>query len=149
VDLRALGQGADPYDRRPYDLQPRVPEAWKHPFVNRIIDKGSLKKTITDCYRKYGNAETARFLDAIKELGFHYATLSGTTVSISDIVVPQSKHDIVEKAQHAVDELHRLFDQGFISDDERYNKTIELWSKASEDVTAPCRRRRTRSTRCS
>jgi DNA-directed RNA polymerase subunit beta' len=111
------------------------PERWKHPFVNKIIDKGSLKKTITDCYRKYGNAETARFLDAIKELGFHYATLSGTTVSISDIVVPQSKHDIVEKAQSAVDELHRLYDQGFISDDERYNKTIELWSKASEDVT--------------
>ena len=111
------------------------PDRWKHPFVNKIIDKGSLKKTITDCYRKYGNAETARFLDAIKELGFHYATLSGTTVSISDIVVPQSKHDIVEKAQSAVDELHRLYDQGFISDDERYNKTIELWSKASEDVT--------------
>src|SRR6202042_3805906 len=111
------------------------PEPWNHEFVNRIIDKGMLKKTITDCYRKYGNAETARFLDAIKELGFHYATLSGTTVSISDIVVPQAKHDIVEKAQTAVDELHRLFDQGFISDDEQYNKTIEIWSKASEDVT--------------
>ena len=111
------------------------PEPWNHPFVNRIIDKGSLKKTITDCYRRYGNAETARFLDAIKDLGFHYATLSGTTVSISDVVVPESKYDIVDKAQGEVDELHRLYEQGFISDDERYNKTIELWSKASDDVT--------------
>ena len=75
------------------------PEHWDHEFVNRIVDKGSLKKTITDCYRKYGNAETARFLDAIKDIGFHYATLSGTTVSISDVIVPQSKHEIIGKAQ--------------------------------------------------
>ena len=111
------------------------PLSWKKEYVNRVMDKGALKKTITDCYRKYGNAETARFLDAIKELGFHYATLSGTTVSISDIIVPQAKHDILEKAQNEVDELHRLFDQGFISDDERYNKTIEIWSKAGDAVT--------------
>jgi DNA-directed RNA polymerase subunit beta' len=111
------------------------PERWNHEFVNRIIDKGGLKKTITDCYRRYGNAETARFLDAIKDLGFHYATLSGTTVSISDVVVPQSKYEIVGHAQGEVDELHRLYEQGFISEDERYNKTIDLWSKASDEVT--------------
>ena len=111
------------------------PEHWAHPFVNKIIDKGALKKTITDCYRKFGNAETARFLDAIKDLGFHFATLSGTTVSINDIIVPPEKYEIVGKAQNEVDELHRLFDQGFISDDEQYNKTIEIWSRASEEVT--------------
>ncbi len=112
------------------------PLAWNHPFANHIVDKGALKRLITECYRKYGNAETARFLDAIKELGFHYATLSGTTVSISDIVVPQEKHDIIDKAQNEVDELHKLYEQGFISEDEQYNKTIEIWSKASDDVTA-------------
>ncbi len=112
------------------------PERWDHAFVNKIIDKGALKKTITDCYRKYGNAETARFLDAIKDLGFHFATLSGTTVSINDIIVPDEKYAIVGKAQDEVDELHRLFDQGFISDDEQYNKTIEIWSRASEEVTS-------------
>ncbi len=111
------------------------PEEWNQPFVNAIIDKGALKKLITECYRKHGNAETARFLDAIKELGFHHATLSGTTVSINDIVVPQAKHDIVEKAQHEVDELHRLYEQGFISEEEQYNKTIDIWSRASDEVT--------------
>ena len=111
------------------------PQRWNHAFVNKIIDKGALRKIITDCYRRYGNAETARFLDAIKDLGFHFATLSGTTVSISDIIVPNEKYDIVNKAQKEVDELHRLFDQGFISDDEQYNKTIEIWSRASEEVT--------------
>ena len=112
------------------------PEAWNHRFVNGIVDKGELKKIITDCYRTYGNAETAGFLDAIKDLGFHYATLSGTTVSISDIIVPEKKHEIVADAQKEVDDLHRLFEQGFISDDEQYNKTIEIWSRASEEVTS-------------
>ncbi len=111
------------------------PEGWKHAFVNQIIDKGSLRKIITDCYRQYGNSETARFLDAIKDLGFHYATLSGTTVSISDVIVPPNKDEIVGKAQDEVDELHRLYEQGFISQDEQYNKTIDVWSKASEEVT--------------
>jgi DNA-directed RNA polymerase subunit beta' len=112
------------------------PEHWNHAFINRIVDKGELKKIITDCYRTYGNAETARFLDAIKELGFHYATLSGTTVSINDIIVPERKHEIVNDAQKEVDDLHRLFEQGFISDDEQYNKTIEIWSRASDEVTS-------------
>jgi DNA-directed RNA polymerase subunit beta' len=110
--------------------------SWRHGYVNHILDKSALKKLVTECYRKYGNAETARFLDAIKELGFHYATLSGTTVSISDIIVPQEKHDIIERAQSEVDGLHKLYEQGFISEDERYNKTIEIWSKSSDEVTA-------------
>src|SRR5580700_8091952 len=112
------------------------PEAWNHEFVNRIIDKGSLRKIITDCYRQYGNSETARFLDAIKDLGFHYATLSGTTVSINDVIVPPNKDEIIGKAQDEVDELHRLYEQGFISQDEQYNKTIDVWSKASDEVTS-------------
>ncbi len=116
-------------------LNNAIPLDWNHPFVNHILDKGALKKLITECYRKYGNAPTAEFLDAIKVLGFRYATQSGTTVSISDIIVPQEKYDLLEKAQGEVDELHSLFDQGFISDDERYNKTIEVWSKSSEAVT--------------
>jgi DNA-directed RNA polymerase subunit beta' len=112
------------------------PERWNHEFVNQIIDKGVLKKIITDCYRRYGNAETARFLDAIKDLGFHYATQSGTTVSINDVIVPENKYEIVGKAQDEVDELHRLYEQGFISKEEEYNKTIDLWSKASDEVTS-------------
>ncbi len=111
------------------------PETWDQPFVNSIMDKGALKKLITSCYRKYGNAETAKLLDAVKDLGFHYATQSGTTVSINDIIVPERKYAILEKAQGEVDDLHRLFDQGFISGDERYTKTIDIWSKAGDDVT--------------
>ena len=111
------------------------PLEWNYPYLNHILDKAALKKLITESYRKFGNAATAEFLDAIKALGFHYATQSGTTVSISDIIVPQAKHELLDKAQAEVDELHGLFDQGFISDDERYNKTIEIWQKTGDDVT--------------
>ncbi|MBV8689090.1 MAG: DNA-directed RNA polymerase subunit beta', partial [Candidatus Eremiobacteraeota bacterium] len=111
------------------------PENWKHPFVNEILDKVSLKKLITDCYRQHGNAETAKFLDAIKDLGFHYATQSGTTVSMNDIIVPERKHEIIDQAQKEIDDLHQLFNQGFISEDEQYNKTIDIWSRASDEVT--------------
>jgi DNA-directed RNA polymerase subunit beta' len=117
-------------------LNEAFPAEWNYPFYNQILDKSALKKLITECYRKYGNAATAEFLDAIKTLGFRYATQSGTTVSINDIVVPQSKHDLLDKAQGDVDELHQLYDQGFISDEERYSKTVEVWSKAGDDVTA-------------
>jgi DNA-directed RNA polymerase subunit beta' len=112
------------------------PVRWHEPFCNFIMDKGTLKKLITDCYRRFGNAETAEFLDAIKVLGFRYATQSGTTVSMSDIIVPEEKYKILETAQDEVDKLQEYFDQGFISHDEQYNKTIEIWSKASEEVTA-------------
>jgi len=111
------------------------PSNWDHPFVNSIMDKSGLKKLITDCYRQHGNAETAKLLDAIKDLGFHYATQSGTTVSMNDIIVPEKKHEIIEQAQKEIDDLHQLFNQGFISDDEQYNKTIDIWSKASDEVT--------------
>ena len=116
-------------------LNDAFPPEWHHPYMNHVLDKNALKKLITDCYRRYGNAATAEFLDAIKALGFHYATQSGTTVSISDVVVPQAKYDLLDKAQTEVDELHSLFDQGFISEEERYQKTIEVWQKTSDDVT--------------
>jgi len=113
-----------------------VPEEWNMPFVNKIIDKGTLRKLIAECYRKYGNAETAKFLDAIKSLGFRYATVSGTTVSISDVVVPPEKDELLRNADKKVEEINQLFEQGFISEEEQYNQIIEVWSKTSDEVTA-------------
>ncbi|MGP6192042.1 MAG: DNA-directed RNA polymerase subunit beta' [Vulcanimicrobiaceae bacterium] len=112
------------------------PKHWHEPFCNYIVDKSALRKLITACYRRHGNAETAEFLDAIKALGFRYATQSGTTVSISDIVVPDAKYKILDDAQGEVDKLQDFFEQGFISDGEQYDRTIDIWSKASEEVTA-------------
>ena len=119
-------------------------------FVNKIIDKGALKKTITDCYRKYGNAETARFLDAIKDLGFHFATLSGTTVSISDIIVPTEKYDDrrqgPERGRRTPSPLRpRLhLRRRTVQQNDR-----DLVEAPRKRLRARCRRRRTRSIRSS
>jgi DNA-directed RNA polymerase subunit beta' len=111
------------------------PDHWRHPFVNRTVDKKGLTQLIADCYRRYGNAETAEFLDQIKSLGFRFATLSGTTVSISDIVIPKNKPELIAKAEAEVQRINELYSQGLLSDDEQYTKTIDVWTKTGEDVT--------------
>ncbi len=111
------------------------PDRWQHPFVNHTVDKKGLTQLIADCYRRYGNAETAEFLDQIKSLGFRFATLSGTTVSISDIVIPKNKPELIAKAEAEVQRINELYNQGLLSDDEQYTKTIEVWTKTGEDVT--------------
>jgi len=111
------------------------PVAWEHPFVNRTVDKKGLTQLIADCYRRYGNAETAGFLDSIKTLGFRFATVSGTTVSISDIVIPRKKEALIAKADQNVVQINELYKEGLLSDDEQYNKTIDVWTKTGEEVT--------------
>ena len=111
------------------------PEDWNHPYVNRTVDKKGLTQLIADCYRHYGNAETAGFLDAIKTLGFRFATVSGTTVSMADIVIPENKQDLIEGADRQVTQINDLYKAGLLSDDEQYNKTIDIWTKTGEEVT--------------
>ncbi|MBC5825474.1 MAG: DNA-directed RNA polymerase subunit beta' [Candidatus Eremiobacteraeota bacterium] len=111
------------------------PAHWNHSFFNKTLDKKGLTQLIADCYRRYGNAETAGFLDSIKTLGFHFATLSGTTVSIADIVIPDRKYELIDQADHQVTRINDLHKTGLLSDDEQYNKTIDVWTKTGEDVT--------------
>jgi DNA-directed RNA polymerase subunit beta' len=112
-----------------------LPEAWNHPFLNSTIDKKGLQKFIAECYRRYGNAETAGFLDAIKTLGFRFATVSGTTVSITDIVIPEKKYELLANADKRVANIDDLYKQGLLSEDEQYNKTIDVWTKTGDEVT--------------
>jgi len=112
-----------------------LPDHWNHPFVNHTIDKKGLTKFIATCYRKYGNAETAGFLDSIKTLGFRFATISGTTVSIADIVIPAKKYELIANADKAVGQVNELYRTGLLSDDEQYTKTIDIWTRTGEDVT--------------
>ena len=112
-----------------------LPEHWNHPFLNQTIDKKGLQKFIAECYRRYGNAQTAAFLDAIKTLGFRFATVSGTTVSIDDIVIPAKKYELIADADKRVANIDDLYKQGLLSEDEQYNKTIDVWTKTGDEVT--------------
>ncbi|HHW69927.1 MAG TPA: DNA-directed RNA polymerase subunit beta' [Clostridiales bacterium] len=103
--------------------------------INTVVDKNMLSKLVDNCYRKYGATQTSVILDKVKDLGFHYSTKGGITVSVSDIVVPEEKKAILEKADEEVNGIERQYRRGLISDDERYERSIDVWNESTDKVT--------------
>ncbi|MCX5683459.1 MAG: hypothetical protein NT049_07230, partial [Planctomycetota bacterium] len=106
------------------------------PFYNfEMVQKGCAQ-VISDCYRLLGRAFTIGVLDAIKELGFRWSTLAGLSFSTEDLRVPvEKKRKILETTQKEVDRINRAYEQGAITDGERYNQVIDSWTHARELVT--------------
>ncbi len=100
-------------------------------FINELLNKKRLVQIIASSFRKVGNLKTAGFLDQLKELGFRYATKGGLSVSLEDVQVPKEKEEIITKAQKSVDEVYSQYTRGFITNGERYNKVIDIWTKAT------------------
>lgn len=103
--------------------------------IDEVVDKKVLGNIVDRCYRKYGATETSVILDRIKELGFHYSTIGGITVSVSDMVVPKEKKELLANADKEVRNIERQFRRGLISEEERYDKVINTWNKTTEQVT--------------
>ena len=104
-------------------------------FQNRLMDRGALKDLTADLYRNLSNEQTAEVLDEIKDLGFHYATKSGITIAINDIQVSPKKPAILDEAAKQVSDLEQQYLSGLISDSERYDKTVDAWTTASDRTT--------------
>jgi len=104
-------------------------------FYNKSIDKSSLKQIVTDCYNLLSNEETAAVVDSIKQLGFRYATKSGTTIAMSDIQVPSSKPKLLEEAGERVAIIENQYNKGLITEDEKYNNTIGVWMETTDKIT--------------
>jgi DNA-directed RNA polymerase subunit beta' len=104
-------------------------------FVNRVMDKSALNDLVGECYEKLGPQATALMVDRMKVLGFRYATRSGATIAVNDIVVPAAKGRIVGEASNKVEELERLFRRGLITENEQYQRTVAIWSKAKDELT--------------
>lgn len=104
--------------------------------VDMLVNKKALGSIIEKCFAKHGNAVTATVLDHIKETGFHYSTLGAISISMNDIIIPNSKGELLQKAQGEVDKFERSYRRGLISDEERYEKVIEIWNKATDDLTS-------------
>jgi DNA-directed RNA polymerase subunit beta' len=105
-------------------------------FINKDIDKSSLKRIVADCYKKLGNEPAmCKMLDALKDLGFKYATKSGITIAMSDIEVPVDKPRLIEKADEKTAIVESQYQRGLITDDERYNSVIEVWMDTTDDIT--------------
>ena len=104
-------------------------------FRNEIMDKNLLKDVAAECLRIEGNQTTAEVLDKIKRLGFHYAGQSGTTIAINDIEVPAQKAALIDSATTSIDGLEEQFQRGLITEEERYNTAVRIWTETGDNMT--------------
>ena len=103
-------------------------------FVNDLINKKKLTQVVSNTYFLAGNFQTVIFLDQLKDLGFSMATVSGASIAISDVLIPDAKNEILESAQKEVDEIKSKYDRHILTDGERYNKVIDIWTHATNRV---------------
>ena len=104
-------------------------------YQNFLMDRGTLKDLTATLYRTVSNEETANVLDGVKDLGFHYATSSGITIAINDIKVSGKKQQVLDETTAQVNQFEDQYLSGLISEEERYEKTVEAWTAASDRTT--------------
>ena len=103
-------------------------------FFNQTFGKKELADLVFDCFTTVGMTHTTEFLDDLKDFGFRYATMGGVSVGIADLEVPSEKVEILKEAEEQVNRFQRAYANGFISNGERYNKVIDTWTHANNDV---------------
>jgi DNA-directed RNA polymerase subunit beta' len=104
-------------------------------YINQLLTKKSLRTIISDIYKITGNAVTVHFLDAIKDLGYMMAYRGGLSFNLSDVVVPVDKKEIVDAGYNEVEEVMMNYNMGFITNNERYNQVIDIWTHANAKLT--------------
>ncbi len=104
------------------------------PFINGLLKKKGVQALVQYCYLRFGLEKTVLALDKLKELGFLYATKSGVSIGISDMVIPSVKFKLVDTAEHEVVKVQQQYLDGAITNGERYNKVIAIWSDVTEKV---------------
>ena len=110
-----------------------VPE--EVPYVNEVLGKKALRKIITSVIKKTGVTMTAKFLDDIKNLGYDQAFRAGISFNLGDVLVPQEKNELIAEGYKQVDNIKMNYGMGFITNNERYNKVIDLWSSIDNQLT--------------
>ena len=104
------------------------------PYINELLRKKKIYEIISMIYKTVGNLRTAQFLDDLKEIGFKYSTIGGLSVNIDDIEIPNNKWEIIDEAQKRVDVIEKSKRRGIISENERYNKVIDIWTHVRDEV---------------
>jgi len=113
-----------------------LPESIPFSAVNRVMNKKALAQLIDNCYREAGVKATVILADRLKDMGYEYATKSGLSISINDMVIPSKKSEIIDQAFDLIREIERQYNEGLITEGEKYNKAVDIWAKATEDVAA-------------
>ncbi|OGB91168.1 MAG: DNA-directed RNA polymerase subunit beta' [candidate division NC10 bacterium RIFCSPLOWO2_02_FULL_66_22] len=104
-------------------------------FMNQEMNKRELTRLVSQCYYLLGNSETVKLLDALKDLGFRYATLAGISIGVDDLHIPPSKQEIIGEATREVVKVEKEYQDGLITKGERYNKIIDIWTHVTERVS--------------
>ncbi|HBO84534.1 MAG TPA: DNA-directed RNA polymerase subunit beta' [Deltaproteobacteria bacterium] len=115
-------------------LREIVPDEIPFDVINRVMDKKHLANLVDICYRAAGDKKTVILADRLKNMGFWYATKAGISIGIDDMKVPAKKSELLNKAEKEVQEVQRQYNEGLITDGERYNKVIDIWARATEEV---------------
>ena len=113
-----------------------IPEEIPFDAINRVMSKKELSNLIDRCYRSCGDKTTVLLADRLKDLGFKYATISGASIAIDNMVIPDTKKEIVNRADKEVVKIQKQYMDGLITDGERYNKVIDIWAQATEKIAA-------------
>jgi len=103
-------------------------------FINFSVPKGKLGDIILETYKAVGKARTVQTLDRLKETGFKIATKAGVSIGIDDMIIPQSKPEIVKHARAKIDEVEAQYKKGIITEGERYNKIIDIWTGTTDEI---------------
>jgi DNA-directed RNA polymerase subunit beta' len=117
-------------------LYQSLPEDIPFDTINKVMNKKELANLIDHCYRSCGDKTTVLLADRLKDLGFKYATSSGASIAIHNMVIPPNKKDIVAEADKDVLKIQKQYMDGLITDGERYNKVIDIWAQATEKIAA-------------
>jgi DNA-directed RNA polymerase subunit beta' len=104
-------------------------------FRNKALDKAGLREVVGDCHRKLGSTRTAEIVDAMKRLGFRFATKSGMSVAVADVEIPAKKAEMLAAAEAEVEDIERQFRRGLLTENERYEQVIEIWTRVTDDLT--------------
>ena len=105
-------------------------------FINKAAGKKQLGEIILRCYEKCGHAATVVCLDKLKDLGFKSATRAGVSIGINDMIIPEEKPAVIEKARGSVGQVEKQYRMGAITDGERYNKIVDIWTQATEEISS-------------
>ena len=103
--------------------------------INEVVGSKMISKIVSRCINRYGSVDTSVTLDKVKDLGFRYATQSALSVSVSDMEVPDTKPEILAAADDAVENVHKLFRRGLMTDDERRDRVLKIWTDSADKVT--------------
>ena len=109
-------------------------------FINREMDKKALNDLVGECYQRLGPEATVEMVDKIKDIGFAFAERSGTSMAVSDILVPETKAKVLEETAKEVEKIERQYRRGLITAQEEYEKVVELWTRATDKVTEEVRK---------